>query len=95
MAAIDVIRDPFSGPQEIEGGVGGAVDLHTHMPFDYDGEAFNGSVSENYGDMVKKGTPSGSALYTNRWQTNYGEVGLLVDSPELAADVLSGGCRVG
>ena len=23
MAAIDVIRDPFSGPQEIEGGVGG------------------------------------------------------------------------
>ena len=77
MQAVQVYKS--STPDQIEGGVGGSVDLRTHMPFDYDAEAFNGSVSENYGDFVKKGTPSGSALYTNRWQTRIGEVGLLVD----------------
>ena len=77
MAAVSVYKS--STADQIEGGIGGAVDLRTHMPFDYDKMEFNGSLGENYGDFVKQGRPSASALFTNRWDTKIGEVGFLVD----------------
>ena len=77
MAAVSVYKS--STADQIEGGIGGAVDLRTHMPFDYDKMEFNGSISENYGDFAKQGRPGASALFTNKWDTKIGEVGLLVD----------------
>lgn len=77
MAAVSVYKS--STADQIEGGIGGAVDLRTHMPFDYSEMAFNGSISMNYGDYVKQGRPAASALFTNRWDTRIGEVGVLVD----------------
>ena len=77
MAAVSVYKS--STADQLEGGIGGSVDLRTHMPFDYDKMEFNGSIGENYGDYVKQGRPSGSALFTNRWDTKVGEIGFLVD----------------
>src|SRR5690606_17920383 len=63
----------------IEGGLGGTVDLRTRLPFDQDGRKVSASLSVNYGDFVEEYKPSGSLLYSNRWQTSAGEFGLLVD----------------
>jgi len=77
MSGIDVFKNQKA--DMIEGGLGGTVNLRTFMPFDFKEQKIAASVSENYGDFVKKYKPSVSALYSNRWDTSIGEMGFLVD----------------
>jgi len=77
MGGVDVYKNQTA--EMIEGGLGGTVDLRTRMPFDFEGQKISFSLSENYGDFVKKYKPSGSALYSNRWSTDAGDFGILVD----------------
>jgi len=77
MSGVDVYKNQTA--QMIEGGLGGTVNLRTFMPFDFQGQKIAASVSENYGDFSKKYKPSASALYSNRWNTSIGEMGVLVD----------------
>ncbi|MBB6242498.1 TonB-dependent receptor [Rhodanobacter sp. MP1X3] len=77
LAGIDVYKNPSA--EMIEGGLGGTVDLRTHMPFDFTGQKFAVSSEYDYADLAKKGKPSASVLYSNRWKTSAGEFGILVD----------------
>lgn len=77
MSGVDVYKNQKA--DMIEGGLGGLVNLRTFMPFDFKEQKIAASVSENYGDFVKKYKPSASALYSNRWDTDIGEIGFLVD----------------
>jgi iron complex outermembrane recepter protein len=78
MAAVDVYKSPTA--DQIEGGLGGQIDLRTKMPFDYDhGLQLNGSMEINYGDMADAYNPNASGLISNRWDTGLGEFGVLVD----------------
>src|SRR5690606_6650217 len=77
MGGVDVYKNQTA--EMIEGGLGGTVNLRTRMPFDFEGQKVSFSLSENYGDFVKKYKPSASALYSNRWKTDAGEFGILVD----------------
>ncbi|WP_425600651.1 TonB-dependent receptor [Pinirhizobacter soli] len=77
MSGVDVYKNQTA--EMIEGGLGGTVNLRTFMPFDFQGQKIAASASENYGDFAKKYKPSGSVLYSNRWQTSLGEMGFLVD----------------
>ena len=78
MAAVDVYKSPTA--DQIEGGLGGQVDLRTKMPFDYDGGLqLHASVEANYGDLTGDINPNVSALISNRWDTGIGEIGVLVD----------------
>ena len=78
MAAVDIYKSPTA--DQIEGGLGGQIDLRTKMPFDYEqGLQLNGSMEANYGDMADEISPNVSALISNRWDTGIGEIGVLVD----------------
>ena len=77
MSGIDVFKNQKA--DMIEGGLGGTVNLRTFMPFDFKEQKIAASASENYGDFVKKYKPSASLLYSNRWDTRFGEMGFLVD----------------
>lgn len=77
MAGVDVYKNQKA--DMIEGGLGGTVNLRTFMPFDFEGQKISASFSENYGDFSKEYKPSGSVLYSNRWDTEAGEFGILVD----------------
>ncbi|WP_369688865.1 TonB-dependent receptor [Sphingomonas azotifigens] len=61
----------------IEGGLAGTVNLNTRKPFDNKGfhVAFSGEA--NYGDFIKKWSPTGSFLISNTWDTAKGTFGLL------------------
>ncbi|MCF2949610.1 TonB-dependent receptor [Paraglaciecola aquimarina] len=63
----------------VEGGVAGTVNLETKMPFDYEG--FHGSLSAtaDYGDFSDALTPALSGLISDRFDTDIGEIGVLVD----------------
>src|SRR5690625_6310043 len=63
----------------VEGGIGGTVDLRTRMQFDAEVHVDSGSISLNYGDYIEEPDPSASILYSNRWDTNAGEFGLLLN----------------
>ncbi|MEO7493604.1 MAG: TonB-dependent receptor, partial [Massilia sp.] len=78
MAGVDVYKNPSA--EQIEGAVGGLVNLRTAMPFDYKG--FKGALSgsETYSTLKQgKAKPTVSGLLSNRWKTGLGEFGALID----------------
>jgi iron complex outermembrane receptor protein len=77
MSAVDVYK--ASTADRIEGGIGGAVDLRTKMPFDFDKLTVSGTAQGGYGDASKKGSYGASFLATDSWQTPVGKFGVLVD----------------
>jgi iron complex outermembrane receptor protein len=78
MAGVDVYKNPSA--EQIEGAIGGLVNLRTAMPFDFPG--FKGAISGNISrsSMAKQNKPSISGLLSNTWNTPLGKVGLLIDA---------------
>lgn len=85
MAGVDTYKSPSA--ELIEGGMGGTVNLRTRMPFDSDGQVIAVGAKANYGDQIDETNGEYSALYGNRWETDLGEFGLLVNlsASELAS----------
>jgi TonB-dependent receptor len=75
LAGVDVYKNPSA--EQIEGGIGGIVNLRTRLPFDSDAQQFAVSADYNYADLKEEGFVSGNALYSNRWDTGGGEFGAL------------------
>lgn len=75
LAAVDVYKNPSAA--QIEGGLSGTVDLRTRLPFDRDDRGFALSADYSIGDLADEGRPSGSLLYSDRYDTPIGEVGFL------------------
>jgi iron complex outermembrane recepter protein len=77
MAGVDVYKNPSA--EQIEGGIGGLVNLRTAMPFDFKG--FKSSVSVEASRADHRGTtkPAFSGLVSNRWDTELGQFGALLD----------------
>jgi TonB-dependent receptor len=77
MAGVDVYKNPSA--EQIEGAVGGLVNLRTAMPFDYKGFKANVSVEASRADRSGKTKPAASGLVSNRWDTSLGQFGALID----------------
>jgi len=78
LAGIDVYKN--APANIIEGGVGGAVNLRTRRPFDSPGQVISATVRGNYYDRVDKFGGAASALYSNRFDTGIGEIGVLLNA---------------
>jgi TonB-dependent receptor len=74
---IDVYKNPSA--DLIEGGIGGTVNLRTRVPFDSKKRIIAFAVDANYGDLEEKTHTSYSALYSDRFDTGIGEVGVLLN----------------
>ena len=77
LGAVDVYKNQSA--DMVEGGLAGTVNLRTLTPFDRRGRVFAISAEANYGDFAEAWSPTGSALYSDRWQTGAGEFGLLLN----------------
>jgi len=63
----------------IEGGLAGTVNLNTRLPFDENGRLLAFTLEGNYSDLAEEFTPTGSALFSNRWELGDGsQFGLLI-----------------
>jgi TonB-dependent receptor len=78
LAGIDVYKN--APANIIEGGVGGAVNLRTRKPFDASGEVISATARGNYYDRVDKPGFAVSGLYSNRYDTGIGEIGILLNA---------------
>jgi iron complex outermembrane recepter protein len=77
LAGVDVYKNPSA--EQIEGGIAGLVNLRTAMPFDFKGPKLGFSVQTTNSTLRKKQQPSVSLLLSNRWDTDLGEFGALID----------------
>jgi iron complex outermembrane receptor protein len=77
MAGIDVYKNPSA--EQIEGAIGGLVNLRTAMPFDFKGPKGAFSVEESRSVVRAKNEPSFSGLLSDSWDTDLGKFGALVD----------------
>ncbi|MDC7675072.1 TonB-dependent receptor [Asticcacaulis machinosus] len=77
-SGVDVYKNPSA--DIVEGGLGGTVNLRTRMPFDQAGRQVAFSADYTRGDLRKEGSPSASLLLSDRWDTNIGEIGVLLSA---------------
>jgi iron complex outermembrane recepter protein len=93
LAGVDVYKSPAA--DQIEGGLGGSVNVRTRRPFDFEGFTAQAAVLGNRGDLAKKSRPQVSALISNRWQTGQHELGALLSASyqerQLQEDYISAG----
>ncbi|RIA43764.1 TonB-dependent receptor [Hephaestia caeni] len=97
IAGIDVYKAPTA--DLIEGGIGGTIDVRTHMPLDFDGFTLSGSARARYNDLADKVSPLLSALVSDRWDTGIGEIGIMIagayQERDFRNDGISSGAPIG
>lgn len=77
LAGADVYKTPTA--DQIDGGIGGLIDLRTRRPFDFAGAKVAGTVKATHADLVDKTNGEGSLLLSNRWKLDGGgEFGALL-----------------
>ncbi|KQS54402.1 hypothetical protein ASG17_12285 [Brevundimonas sp. Leaf363] len=77
MAGVDTYKNQTA--DLIEGGIAGTINLRTRVPFDSTGQLLAISANVNYGDISEKYTPEISGIWSNRWETSFGEFGAMVN----------------
>ena len=77
MAGVDVYKATVA--DQVEGALGGTVNLRTRLPFDSKKRIIAFTLDGNYGDLREKPYYSGSLTYSDRWTTGAGELGLLLN----------------
>ncbi len=76
--AVDVYKT--RSPDQVEGGVGGTVNIELRRPLDLkQGTTVAGSIRGVYSDNPKKVSPFASLLLAQRMDTGIGEIGMLVN----------------
>jgi iron complex outermembrane receptor protein len=66
---------------QVEGGIAGSVNVDLRRPLDLPkGPTFAGSLRQVYGSVGDTKSPYGSALIANRFDTAWGEMGLLLNA---------------
>jgi TonB-dependent receptor len=63
----------------IASGIAGQIDIHTQRPFDFDGSKVVLATRGIYQEQAETTDPNISALASNRWDTEMGEFGALVN----------------
>ncbi len=78
LAGVDVYKNPSA--EQIEGGIGGIVNLRTRLPFDSDQQLIAASIDYNYADLREEGFVSGNGLFSNQWSVGDGRLGVLLSA---------------
>ncbi|MBI3349379.1 MAG: TonB-dependent receptor [Burkholderiales bacterium] len=71
---------------QLENGIAGQIDVKSLRPFDFKGSKLSLLARETYLDPAKKSNPQLSAMASNRWKTDAGEIGALVNLSMVKTD---------
>jgi TonB-dependent receptor len=72
---VDVYKS--QGADMVEGGTSGVIDVRTFRPFDFKGSQVAVNARAEHRDKAGNTDPQVSGLWSNRWKTGIGEIGLL------------------
>ncbi|MFG6463238.1 TonB-dependent receptor [Roseateles sp. DXS20W] len=71
---------------QLENGIAGQIDVKSLRPFDFKGAQFSLQARETYLDPAKKWNPQLSGMASNRWKTDIGDIGALVNLSMVRTD---------
>ncbi|MGD9836193.1 MAG: TonB-dependent receptor, partial [Piscinibacter sp.] len=77
LSAIDVHKT--ASADQLEGGLGGSIDLRTRRPFDFAGDATVLSARRLHGHLVRRSADQASVMLSRRTRADGGEFGLLLN----------------
>ncbi len=77
MSGVDVYKNPSA--EQIEGAIGGLVNLRTYLPLDFPGSKVVLSAKSTWSQLREKWSPDASIMASNRWDTEFGQFGALID----------------
>jgi len=92
MAGVDVYKNPSA--EQIEGAIGGLVNLRTALPFDYNGFKAGLGVSLTKNVLRDNQKPTVSGLLSNTWNTDIGKIGLLIHAADSKSSTRTDGMAV-
>ncbi|MFT4251000.1 MAG: TonB-dependent receptor [Caulobacter sp.] len=93
MGGVDTYKNQTA--ELIEGGIAGSINLRTRLPFDSPGRVLGLTTSLNYGTLSDQITPEVSGIYSNRWETEIGEFGLMVNGSHSELNTISESAQYG
>jgi TonB-dependent receptor len=93
MGGVDVYKNQTA--ELIEGGIAGTVNLRTRLPFDQKGRVLAVSADYTTGDLVQKGAPTISGIFSDRWDTELGEFGVMLNAAHSQVYTNSQGIQFG
>ncbi|MGB3722407.1 MAG: TonB-dependent receptor [Pacificimonas sp.] len=93
VGGVDVFKNQTA--DMIEGGIAGVVNLRTLLPFDRREQTIALSAEANWGDLAREFSPTISGVYSNRWDTDAGEFGLVVSANYSQQKSQSNGFQLG
>ncbi|MGJ8691394.1 MAG: TonB-dependent receptor [Thalassotalea sp.] len=64
---------------QVERGIAGSINIETHRPFNFDDSKVVIAARGIYADQAEKIDPNLSILASNRWDTDFGEFGALIN----------------
>ncbi|ARU15782.1 TonB-dependent receptor [Croceicoccus marinus] len=64
---------------QLEFGLAGQIDVHTRRPFDFDGFTVSGLARGIYSELADEINPNVALLVSDTWDTDIGEIGVLVN----------------
>lgn len=77
VAGLDVYKS--STADLVEPGIAGLIDVRSRRPFDFADRELSGSVNLAYPDQADKADLNGNFLFSDRWETEVGEMGFLIN----------------
>ncbi|AWB69154.1 TonB-dependent receptor (plasmid) [Saccharobesus litoralis] len=77
LSTVDVYKTRSASQNER--GIAGSIDVKTHRPFNFDGSKVVLAARGTYDDQAEDIDTNLSALTSNRWETDFGEFGALVN----------------
>ncbi|MFT4075046.1 MAG: TonB-dependent receptor [Asticcacaulis sp.] len=93
MGGIDVYKNQTA--DLIEGGIAGTISLRTRLPFDQKGRLIAATAEYTYGDLAEDGKLGYSGIYSDRWQTDAGEFGVMLNLAHSEVTTNSEGIKYG
>ncbi|QJR82278.1 TonB-dependent receptor [Alteromonas pelagimontana] len=78
LSGVDVYKNPSA--EQIEGGIGGLINLRTRKPFDSDERLISATAQAIQYDLRDDVGANLSGLYSDRWDTDSGEFGFLINA---------------
>ncbi|WP_426701880.1 TonB-dependent receptor [Rhodanobacter sp. Col0626] len=63
-----------------DGGIAGVVDMQLYRPFDFDGAKLAATYTQTHSKYGGRSDPNFSVLMSDRWKTDYGEFGALINT---------------
>ena len=76
ISGLDVYKT--AAADQIEGGLGGLINVHTARPFDFKGFHFSATAAAQYSAIKDGAAPRLSGAISDRFQTGIGEIGVLL-----------------